>query len=370
MHFKGHPYSRPILGYENIIRNIKREDIVDYYKRFYEPSNSILVVCGNVRQKDALSISEKLFAELTDKRIPKNEIKEAMLKDGAVAKNVEMDVKESIFEFGYPIPGLLHKDIPALDVLAIILGQGESSRLFQNLRLDKGLVTGISSYSYTPVYGGVFGIAFSLESEKNGFINKLEKIFYEINIEINNIINGDFLETEIDKAKNILLSEKVYERETVEGYARKLGHLVSVTGSFGFDDIYFKDLAKVTKKDIAHVLKKYVDVNKVTLSSVVPNGQGHSADEYLNILTSNMVCKTGTTTKKQEKTVDTRPNIDSCSSFDKKLWVEKAKIIQHQSGAKIITRKLTSTPLVSLKIIVKGGVLIETPKTNGICSLL
>ncbi len=370
LQFKGHPYAKPILGYEDIIKSIKREDIFNYYKQFYKASNSILVVCGNIRKNDALNISEKLLCELDSDKTPINKIKEAVPSNSAVAQNVEMDVKESIFEFGYPTPGLLHKDIPALDVLAIILGQGESSRLFKNLRLDKGIVTSISSYAYTPVYGGVFGIAFTLESEKNGFVKKLEKIFSEINTEINNISNGDFLESEIEKAKNILLSEKVYERETVEGYARKLGHLVSTTGSFDFDDIYFKALSKVTKQDVIKVLNKYVDANKVTLSSVVPKGHGHSSDEYLSILKNNMATKIGTKATRKEKSEHARPKIDSCCEFDKKFVVEKAKIIKHKSGAKIITRRLTSTPLVSLKIIVKGGVLIETPETNGICRLL
>jgi len=370
LHFNGHPYARPILGYEKIIRNIKRSDIINYYKKFYQASNSVLVVCGNVRPKEALDISKKLFCELSNEKILEYNIKDAELKTGAVSKNIEMDVKESIFEFGYPIPGLLHKDIPALDILAIILGQGESSRLFKRLRLDKGLVTAISSYSYTPVYGGTFSVAFALESEKKSFIKKLEDIFDEINIEINNIRNGDFLETEIDKAKNILLSEKVYERETVEGYARKLGHLVSITGGFDFEDVYFKDLVKITKQDIITVLNRYINAGRVTLSSVVPKGQGYSAEKYLKILQDNMISKSGAKTGKKERLVGIRPKIESCCEFDKNFFVEKAKIAKHKSGAKIIIRKLTSTPLVSLKIIMKGGVLVETPKINGICNLL
>jgi len=370
MHFMGHPYARPILGYEDIIKNIKREDILAYYKRFYRASNSILVVCGNVRQKEALNISEELFYELDSEIMPANKIADAILKTDSVSKNVEMDVKESIFEFGYPIPGLLHKDIPALDVLAIILGQGESSRLFKNLRLEKGLVTAISSYSYTPVYGGTFSIVFALESEKEGFVDKLKNIFKEIKTELDNIMKGDVIEGEIDKAKNILLSEKVYERETVEGYGRKLGHLVSVTGGFDFENIYFKNLAKVTKVDVINVLNKYIEPGRVTLSSVVPNGQGHSSEEYLKILNDNMSTKTHGHTTTHEKPVGNRPKIDSCCAFDEKFLIDKAKIIGHKSGAKIITRKLTSTPLVSVKIIVKGGILIESPKTNGICSLL
>lgn len=369
-HFKGHPYSRPILGYEDIIKNIKRNDIITYYKKFYTASNSILVVCGNVRQEEMERTSNSLLSELLGTKHTVANVGDAELKKTQASKNTEMDVKESIFEFGFPIPGLLHKDIPALDVLSIILGQGESSRLYKSLRLDKGVVTSISSYSYTPIYGGTFSIGFTFESGPKEIIKRLNTIFEAINIEINTVKEGEFADSEIDKAKNILLSEKVYERETVEGYARKLGHLVAITGSTDFDNEYFRKLSLVSRTDVINVLHKYFNIESITLSSVVPNGSGHDALEYMDVLNKKMskVVPLKKTTVKKD--VSSRPHIDSCCQFDKKFVVEKAAMDKHKSGARIITRKVTSTPLVSMKLILKGGVLLEDQKNHGICNLL
>jgi zinc protease len=370
LHFEGHPYSRPILGYEDVIKNIKRDDIIKYYNRFYTASNSLLSVCGNIKRDDAFKISNKLFSELLDTKVTLPVVTEAKLKDVQSAKNVEMDIKESIFELGFPVPGLLNKDIPALDVLSIILGQGESSRLFKGLRLDKGIVTSISSFSYTPVYGGTFSVVFGFESESKNFIKKLENIFEAVNVEINEIRKGDFVDSEIDKAKNILLSEKVYERETVDGYARKVGHLICTTGSFDFENEYFKRLSAVTRADIINVLNKYLNIKNATLSSVVPKGDGHDSSEFLNILNNTISGPAKIKKTASKKDAVSRPSIDSCFEFDKKFVVGKPKIINHKSGAKIILRKLTSTPLVSMKMFVKGGVLIENEKNHGICNLL
>lgn len=371
LHFKGHPYSRPILGDENVIKNITRDEIITYYKKFYTAHNSILVICGNVKQQEMFNTSDELFSELLDKKGPVVNISNAELKKVQSSKNSEMDVKESIFEFGFPIPGLLHKDIPALDVLSIILGQGESSRLYKSLRLEKGMVTAISSYSYTPIYGGTFSIVFAFESGPDELIKRLDAIFEGISIEIKTIKEGEFADSEIDKAKNILLSEKVYERETVEGYARKFGHLIAVTGNIDFEDEYFKRLALVSRADIIDVLNRYFNIKAATLSSVVPNGSGHEASEYMDILNKKMSKAVPFNKIKVKKdTSSSRPNIDSCCQFDKEFVVEKADIKKHKSGARIITRKVTSTPLVSMRVFFNGGVLLENIKNHGICNLL
>jgi zinc protease len=264
----------------------------------------------------------------------------------------------------------LHKDIPALDVLSIILGQGESSRLYKSLRLDKGIVTSISSYSYTPIYGGTFSVVFTLESGPKELTKRLNAIFEAINIEINTVKEGEFADSEIDKAKNILLSEKVYERETVDGYARKLGHLIATTGSVDFDNEYFKRLSSVSRTDVINVLNRYFNAKAVTLSSVVPNKSGHDSSEYLDILNTKMFKAVPLKKAKIKKDVSSRPHIESCCQFDKKFVVEKADMSRHKSGARIITRKVTSTPLVSMKIILKGGVLLEDANNHGICNLL
>ena len=370
IHFKGHPYSRPILGYEDVIKNITRDSIIGYYKRFYTCSNSILVVCGNIKRGPSIKICEKLFLELPNVKSNDVKIKDAVIKDIQSAKNSEMDVNESLFEFGYPIPGLLHEDVPALDILAIILGQGESSRLFKNLRLEKGLVTAISAYAYTPVYGGTFSVIFSLESKREEIKNRLKDIFENISHEFDLIKSGNFLEAEITKAKNILLSEKIYERETVDGYGRKIGHIVAVTGNFDFEQEYFKRLAHVSKKDIVAVFNKYFDVKGLTLSSVVPNGTGIKEQDILAILNKSLSTRSS---KKIAHIKDYNVNntdVSLCCDFKDAFKVEKPSMYKHKSGAKIITRTVTSTPLVSMKVFVKGGVLIENPKDHGICNLL
>ncbi len=369
-HFKGHQYSRPILGYEDIIKNISRDDIVSYYKRFYAAPNSIVVICGNVKQTRMFSVCEAMLSELAPDKPLVVGVVEAPLKTTQSSSVSYMDVKESIFEFGFPIPGLLHQDIPALDVLSIILGQGESSRLYKRLRLEKGLVTSISSYSYTPVYGGTFSCVFTMETNPKDLIERLKAIFEEINVEINTIKTGSFFDSEIDKAKNILLSDKVYERETVEGYARKIGHLISVTGGVDFDNEYFRRLSLVSKADIVRVLDQYFKIDTITLSCVVPKDTPHDTSKYLEIFNSKMT-ETVVIKKIKTRTNDLhRPPMESSCNFDKDLLVEEARIHEHKSGARIITRKLTSTPLVSLKLFVKGGVLLETPSTHGICNLL
>lgn len=378
VHFKGHPYSRPIIGYEEIIRNISREKIIDYYSRFYTPSNCLLVVCGNVNDTDKTFIKIKsIFEDIKDRKINKTKINVVGIKTDQVCKVHNMDINELSLVFGFPIPELTHEDVPALDILGLILGQGDSSRLVKLLRVEKGSVTSVGSYAYTPRYGGTFNVSFTFDGTTKNPAKRIGDVISDISKEIKRVKN-DISVNEIEKAKTILLSDKVYEREKVEGLASKVGHMVCVTGGLDFEKTYFDRLRKISVSNIINVLDKYIDISKVSLSAVLPNECKIEDKKLLDIFNQNFVTKE----QKHEKTKShddynsSRASVvdsiteDADYNFEGKITVEAPEILIHKSGAKIISRKINSTPLVSMKILMPGGVLFENESNQGISNLL
>jgi len=376
IHFKGHPYSRTVIGEEDIIKSIPRKDILNYYKKFYSADNALLVICGNIEKAAAEKNVKELFCDIKRSTAKKIKTPQVKAKSSFASKIGSMDVKEAVFEFGFPIPGLLHKDVPALDVLSIILGQGESSRLFKSLRLDKGLVTGIGSYAYTPKAGGSFSIFFSMENISAAFNRKFDEIVECIGLEIKKIKEHGISGDEVEKAKTILLSDKVYERETVEGLARKIGHMISTTGGIKFEDEYFKELKKVDADMITKVLTKYLNLKGLSVSGIVNKTTSLNDDDVERIFKTRLdvsnIKKITNPRKRKHNIKSPMGSITKSSgyNFGKDFLISEPEMIVHKSGAKIVMRKVDTTPLISMRVILPGGTICETEANQGMSMLI
>src|SRR5262249_37053883 len=135
---------------------------------------------------------------------------------------IRQNVKETHFNFGFHIPDVRHEDTPALDLLSMVLSHGESSRLNHRIKEVKGLVNSISAYSYTPKDPGIFVVAATLPVEK------LQPALTESVKEIALLTHETVSAEELRRAKINILSEKIYEQETVQGQARKLGYYQAI----------------------------------------------------------------------------------------------------------------------------------------------
>ena len=94
--------------------------------------------------------------------------------------------------------GITDSDMPAIDVIAVILGQGKSSRLFQTLKEQSGLVHNISAYSYTPSHAGVFAVNAGIDPNKQKVEEEIYNVIQELKCE-------SVSEEEINKAKRIAM---------------------------------------------------------------------------------------------------------------------------------------------------------------------
>jgi zinc protease len=365
LQFKGHPYSMPIQGYVETVKDITVEDVVKYYARFYSPSNSTLVISGDIDEQEVLKFAEEIFGDLEENKQNIQKPDQIPLISSSLSKIEELDIRESILYFGFSIPGLFHKDIPAIDLLSNILGQSESSRLFKRLRVEKGIVTSVSVSSYTPVLGGSFSFGLSFECDSQ----KVKSTIQEISKELFSVISElglSLKKEELIRAKNIILSEKVYEQRTVDGVASRLGRMMSMTDGLDFDDKYIEAIKKVTISDLVAVLGKYIIGRDFSVAAVLPKGANIKEQELVEILSSDhrSIKEVKDNTNKDQSTKDLI-NI----SFDDKDLSEKPKLFKFNSGTKLVMKHFGNTPLASMYICFPGGVSYETDKNNGISNL-
>jgi zinc protease len=264
--YDGKPYGRPIIGYEETVKAITRDDIRRYYKTHYTPENMVVVIVGDFDEKGASAFLKKALASKKNPDGPAPEPGKGPARINLNEKIIERDVRESRIAFSYPTPAITHKDIAALEVLWTILGDGESSRLEEELKNKQSLVTGIGSYFFTPRDEGLLVVTATFKG------NDFTRVVAAVDEETKKLLRDGPLEWELQKAKNMIKASYIYGAETAQGRARQMGNFQTLTGDPEFTEKYLKAVDKVTAKDVQKMLEQYVVGRQKSLAALLPKG--------------------------------------------------------------------------------------------------
>lgn len=139
------PYRFTVIGYPDIFNELKPEDIRGYYHEKYAPNNVFYVVVGDVKPGEVVAQIGKAYAKTKARALPPVvlpvEPKQAAPREICEEAPIEL----GHVHLAWHIPELLHPDVPALDVLAALLGHGRSSRLYQSVREKQGLAHSVEA---------------------------------------------------------------------------------------------------------------------------------------------------------------------------------------------------------------------------------
>lgn len=256
--FVRHNYRRPIIGYEDVLQKMRREDVIEYYHNYYRPNNMIVTLVGDITPGKSLHKIERAFAGFKTGNIPGNPSPPEPEQSQLRIKSFQGDIQRTYLQMGFHIPGLLEKDIYACRILAAILGMGRSSRFNQELKEKLLLVdyieAGVSSYKDS----GIFYISAILDADK------LEAVKEAIFKEIQRIGKEEVAEVELKKARHMLESYYILSCETVEGLGKNLGYY-EVLGDYTLADRYISELYNVTPDEVNNIATKYLDVNNCSM---------------------------------------------------------------------------------------------------------
>src|SRR5438270_546031 len=171
-----------------------------------------------------------------------------------------------LFAMAWHVPEISHPDVPALDLLSVILGEGHSSRLYRKVREESGLAFAISAFSYTPGDPGLLGIDAVLDPKNR---SAAQSLILQIIGEIRH--NGVTAE-ELAKGKKIALSQELASLRTMRGQATDLGTNWFLTRNLNFSREYLEKVQKVTIDDIKRVAIQYLSEENLTIVSLNPKG--------------------------------------------------------------------------------------------------
>lgn len=248
--FEGTPYARQVIGSSETVSAFTRQEVVDYYNRFYHPHNMTLVIVGDIEEKQALDLAAKYFNQTRDVpagKLYKGENQVTFTK--SIDKNFKADVNVDYAVFSFPTGAQDINTVYAEEVFAEVLSGGEYSLLNEIIKNKNNTAIYVTDIGLFNHYNGLFG-AMAVVPRGNG-----EKFRNEAMEIINNIASGNIEESRIEKAKNRLKSKNIFEEENVSSLAQNIGYAYVLD----FKDYhlnYENGIDKVTKDDIVAAAKK------------------------------------------------------------------------------------------------------------------
>ncbi len=371
-----HPYGRPVIGYEKIIRSVSVKAIRSYFNDRYVTKNMFLVVVGDFETSMMETKIESHFSDLKKKNATK--VKRTFRAKGR--KNaIQMQsgpFKESLLHLAWPIPKAGHRDIPALDVLAMILGQGESSRLNHRLRMERGLVNYVGASSFWALDPGLLTVSLSLKEEQGQ--QALEELAREILK-----ISRDLVDQEdIDKAVVNISSEQYYAMETVDGMARAYATFEDLFREPKYFERYLTEIRKVTQRQLHTVAKKYLHPKNLKMAYLAPEESTISTSDLErwkhNVLKEFSRPTKATQPKRRIGRVSGGKASNLMHMQKLKNWkvrsvrekvVTSLERIDLPGGGRLVLRPSYETPVLSLRVGFLGGSRIDPVHQSGVTEL-
>ena len=269
--YTSHPYKRDVIGNEQIISTIERETVLDYYKTHYTPNNITTIIVGDLNPKDVLpqiceefDFKDRQNAPMTEYQIdsPVNETK--------IVEEYSK-INTGFLMFGYLGPKACDvKTSTIMEMISLILGQGQSSRLYQELieKAKSPIFNVISSEYYHFRDGGNIFIDANFKPELK------DEAIKAIKQEINKICNDGITEQELKKAKKKLKAGFAENSETVSDIGENIGFYTTVCNNLKCIEEYIKSIEEITKEDVKIAAQRYLDLKHAVIAVLMPENKG------------------------------------------------------------------------------------------------
>ena len=358
-----HPYSWPVIGYVDDLNRASLDDVKNFFLRWYGPNNAILALSGDFNSPDALKMIEKYFGDIK----PCPEVKKLHPPAVIIPTDKYKSTLDRIYLplnlRVYPTVPQYHRDEAALDLLGIMMGNGNNSIFYKNFVKSKMAIQAAVQHQSSELAGEFSIQIFAYPPDDFN----LEKLFTDIDAKVKSTIE-DFEKTEItddalQRAKAQVeanqygsLTNSFTTNYQISDWERLLGHSSSISDEI---DRY----NKVTKEDISRVFNKYIKGSGAAIVNTYP-----IMNEKDSVKSINPYAGETFPPNPEYAGLTYAPNPDK---FDRSVRpvagaAKIAKIpdyysFQMKNGIKVIGTKYAETPQITLVLNIEGGSLVLPP---------
>ncbi len=264
--YKVSPFRFPIIGFEETIRKFTRDQLVEFYKNFYQPRNMAVIVVGNVNPDEVIREVENTFAKEPSRPVPKVQIpSEPEPKKSRFVKIEDPRLEKAYWIIGWRAPAVGKTDYYGLVVLDEILGGGRTSVFYRELK-EKGLVYSVSTGDMGKSKDNYFVVIATFDPKN------YEKVKSEV-LRLMRQTYENLSQDTVDFAKRKILGSKLFEEERPQGEAYDIGYSYTVVRDLDFYRYFYKNVEKVRPVDIWRVYERYLSKDNYVEVLMVPGGE-------------------------------------------------------------------------------------------------
>ncbi|KTC92508.1 insulinase family protein [Fluoribacter dumoffii] len=267
------PYHHPVIGWMNDLKQMKVEDVREWYKKYYAPNNATLVVVGDVNPEQVRALAENYFGALPKQPVPERKLKREPPELGEKIVHIQAAAKLPLLMIGYSVPSVNTAkesyEPYALEVISGILDAGDSARFSKNLIRGKHIANDADAY-YNPytryqtqfiVYGSP-NQSHTINDLQSSLLNQLEELK-----------NNPVSDIELQRIKNQIIAQKTFEKDSIFGQASELGLLETIGVGWKKSEDYTRAINAITPQQIQQTAQRYFQKNNMTTAILEPQTQ-------------------------------------------------------------------------------------------------
>ena len=352
--FSGYPYANPVIGTKENIKRLSLEEIKSYFSDRYHRDNMSLICVGDFeREEEITKTLSSYFSNVHINEKPK--VRKRSHRDlTKIETNLfqESNFEKDYFYISWPVEGFKESSSVPYELLSLVLGQGESSYLYKDLKLQKGLCRSIGASYFSSPDDGVFVISGVCSPDEK------EALFKEIPKTLESFFSQEDLTEEIKKAQNIFSSEQSYSEESIASQCRLIGDDWLYYDAFGATEERKKKALLLDASDMNECSKKLLN-SKPHLALLGSKPLENSKD----FLQKMFLLKEKTPNFKAEKLE--LLSVESLNKVKKQnysTWIT-------EKGSRVHLLENYETEVISFKMAGLGGELLLSDEEQGLTAL-
>lgn len=273
--FPDRPYGLPVGGTRVDVERFTVDQVRNYYQAYYTPNNAVLIVVGDFETEATIDRIRQLYGSIPPRTGTAPDPQHSAATDVPAVQPGEPIVlrqpgSAALLNAVYPLPNIQHPDVPAIDLMDMILTGGRSSRLYQAV-VETGLASSIGAYPSEMIEPGWYSMSATAAPGK-----EIAEVDRAIQATLTQFRESGVVQEELDRAKVQLKSYLVLSNQDISSQAMQLGFNQIAAGDFRYSDRYLQAVDRVTVADIQRAAQTYLDPAKRTVGYFEPtleNGQ-------------------------------------------------------------------------------------------------
>jgi zinc protease len=266
----------PIIGWYHEIAKLSREDALTFYKHYYAPNNSILVVSGDVEADEVKTLAEATYGKIPANPAVKSTRVRPQDPPQLAPRRLELkDARAGNFSFhrDYVTPSYTTAkpgEAEALDLMMKIAASGSTSRLYKKLVVEEGVASSAGGdFSGSGLDTGTL----SIYAVANDGV-PLSKVEESVDAVLADVAKNGVTEKELERAKNSYIADYIYESDNQATLARRYGWNLAVGRTIKDIESWPEAISKVTVGDIKKVAAQYLDIKGSVTGYLMPDKSG------------------------------------------------------------------------------------------------